>query len=246
MSRNTSILNGLDWTTVLLYLILVVMGWLSIYGASYNFDQTSIFDFDHRAGKQFVWILTSFVLGGVILLIDFKVYNSFISYVFYGLIIGLLILTIFIAPDIKGSRSWLVLGPVNFQPAELAKVATSLALAYFMGQNTRSKNSRDTFIILALILLPMLLIVMQRETGSALVFTAFFLMLYREGMNGLILLFGGLAIVLFVIVIRFGSIAVLGTEGALGIIIAATLILIIQTGYMFFVKRSQNYSSRQE
>ena len=242
MSRNISIKKGLDWTTVLLYLILVVMGWLSIYGASYDFDQTSIFDFGHRAGKQFIWILTALALGGIILLIDFKVYDSFIAYVFYGLIIGLLILTIFIAPDIKGSRSWLVLGPINFQPAELAKVATSLALARFIGQSSKNRSFRENIVIFALILTPMLFIILQKETGSALVFAAFFLMLYREGMNGLILLFGLLAVTLFIVVIRFGGVAFLGTEEALGIAISSGIILLIQIGYMYFSKQSKKAS----
>lgn len=239
MSRSFSIQKGLDWITVLLYLVLVIIGWLSIYGASYDFDQTSIFDFGHRAGKQFVWVLTSLVLGGVILLIDFKVYNSFLSYVFYGLIIVLLILTIFIAPDIKGSRSWLVFGPVSFQPAELAKVACSLALARYISENSWRKSLRDNFLIFCIMLLPMSLIVLQKETGSALVFISFFLMLYREGMNGLILLLGLLAVVLFVIIIRFGDIALLGTEGALGIVIAAGVVLLIQIGYVFFYRRNK-------
>ena len=122
MSKNVSMKYSLDWTTVFYYVVLVFMGWISIYGASYDFDQTSILDWDQRAGKQFVWILTAFGLGGMLLLIDYKMYNFF-AYFIYGFTIALLIITIFVAPDIKGSRSWLVIGPVSFQPAELAKIA---------------------------------------------------------------------------------------------------------------------------
>ena len=113
MSKNVSMKYSLDWTTVFYYVVLVFMGWISIYGASYDFDQTSILDWDQRAGKQFVWILTAFGLGGMLLLIDYKMYNFF-AYFIYGFTIALLIITIFVAPDIKGSRSWLVIGRLVF------------------------------------------------------------------------------------------------------------------------------------
>ena len=124
MSKNVSIKYALDWTTIFFYVVLVFMGWISIYGASYDFDQASIFDFSQRAGKQFIWILTGFAIGGMLLLIDAKMYSIF-SYAIYIGAILLLIITIFVAKDIKGSRSWLEFGPVRFQPAELAKMATA-------------------------------------------------------------------------------------------------------------------------
>ena len=122
-----------------MYLALVVCGWLSIYGASYDFDQSSIFSFDNRAGKQFVWMLTAFMLAGLVLLIDYKVYDSLVTNFIYIGAMLLLLLTIVgglvnlpFVPDIKGSRSWIVLGPVSFQPAELAKIATALAVARYL------------------------------------------------------------------------------------------------------------------
>ena len=118
--------------TVILYLILVLCGWISIYAASYDFDNASIFDFAERSGKQLMWIGLSLVLAFMILMVDFRVYETY-AYLFYGIIILLLIATIFLAPDIKGSRSWLVLGPVSLQPAEFAKFATALALARSFG-----------------------------------------------------------------------------------------------------------------
>src|SRR5664280_407991 len=121
MSKNVSIRYALDWTTVFYYVVLVLMGWISIYGASYDFDQASIFDFSQRAGKQFIWILTAFAIGGILLLIDSRMYSIF-AYFIYVFAIFLLIVTILaprsIAPDIKGSHSWLVFGPIRFQPAE--------------------------------------------------------------------------------------------------------------------------------
>jgi rod shape determining protein RodA len=213
------------------------MGWISIYGASYNFDQPGILDWDQRAGKQFVWILTAFGIGGMLLLVDYKMYNFF-AYFIYAATIALLILTIFVAPDIKGSRSWLVIGPVSFQPAELAKMATSLALARFMSSyNYKIKNWKDIIPLGMFILLPFILIILQKETGSALVFVALLLMLYREGMNGIVLLMIVLAIILFVVVIRF-SMATIGVEqGTVGFIAAMLLILALQLGYAFFLAR---------
>lgn len=234
VSKNVSIKYALDWTTVAYFVILVLMGWISIYGASYNFDQSGILDWDQRAGKQFVWILTAFAIGGMLLLVDYKMY-SFFAYFIYAATIALLIVTIFVAPDIKGSRSWLVIGPVSFQPAELAKMATALALSRYMSSyNYRLKSWRDLIPLGMFIMLPFTLIILQKETGSALVFLAFMLMLYREGMNGIILLLIVLAIILFVIVIRFSTVAIGIDQGTLGFLIAMGLLLVIQLGYSFF------------
>lgn len=234
MPRDTSIKYSLDWTVVGIYLFLVVFGWLNIYGASYDFDQSSIFDFSNRAGKQFVWVITAIGLAGVILLLDSRLYSYF-AYVFYGLVILLLIATIFLATDVKGSRSWLVFGPVSFQPAELAKTATALALARFMGSyNFQIKTWKELIPLGMFVFLPMVLIVMQRETGSALVFMAFLLMFYREGMNGIVLLLGVLAVLLFVLSIGFSEVPIQADSGTLGMVLAMLLVLVIQYIYAFF------------
>ncbi len=238
MSRNVSIKYSLDWTTVVYYVVLVVIGWLSIYGASYDFDKSGILDWEQRAGKQFVWILTSFALAGILLLLDYRIYNYF-AYIIYGAVLLLLIFTIVapssIVPDIKGSRSWIVLGPVSFQPAELAKIATSLVLAKFMSvYNFKLKNWKDLLRLAFFVFLPFSLIILQKETGSALVFVSFLLMFYREGMKGLVLLIGVYAVLLFVVVIKF-SIVHLQPDGAtLGIVLAMGLIVLIQFIYAFF------------
>ena len=191
--------------TVILYLILVLCGWISIYAASYDFDNASIFDFAERSGKQLMWIGLSLVLAFMILMVDFRVYETY-AYLFYGIIILLLIATIFLAPDIKGSRSWLVLGPVSLQPAEFAKFATALALARSFGTYGFSlKNRRDLFRAVFIILLPIVLIIAQKETGSALVFASLIFVLYREGLSGLFLFYGLCAVVYFVVGIRFGN-----------------------------------------
>lgn len=237
MSKSVKIKYALDGYTIALYVLLVLMGWISIYGASYDFDRMSILDWDQRAGKQFVWILTAFGLAGMIILVDYKVYNFF-AYFIYFFTILLLILTIFVAPDIKGSRSWLVFGPISFQPAELAKIATALALSRFMSSyNYKLKNWKDLIPLSMFIFVPFALIILQKETGSALVFLAFMLMFYREGMDGIILLITVLAIILFVVVVKYSETAIFMNQGTLGIVLAMGFILAIQLGYLLIVNR---------
>lgn len=239
MYKNVSIKYALDWTTVFYYVVLVLMGWISIYGASYNFDQASIFDFSQRAGKQFIWILTGFAIGGVLLLIDSKLYNIFAYFIYVAAII-LLIVTIFVAHDIKGSRSWLVLGPISFQPAELAKMATALALSKFMSSyNYKLKNWKDLIPLGLIIFSPLTLIILQNETGTALVFLAFLLMLYREGMNGIVLLIGTFAILLFVIIIKLSIVPIQVDKGTLGMVLGMIIILLVQVGYAIFFGKNR-------
>jgi rod shape determining protein RodA len=243
MSRNVSIKYALDWTTVAYFVVLVLMGWISIYGASYDFDQSSIIDFDHRAGKQFIWILTAFGIGGMLLLVDYKVYSVF-AYFIYAFAILLLIVTIFVAHDIKGSRSWLVIGPISFQPAELAKMATALALSKFMSSyNYKIKKWADLIPLGLMIFLPFALIILQNETGTALVFVAFLLMLYREGMNGIVLLLGTFAILLFIVVIRFSSFPIQTDRGTLGMVVAMGIILVVQFVYSIFIAKTTKEST---
>ncbi|MBR2166694.1 MAG: FtsW/RodA/SpoVE family cell cycle protein, partial [Paludibacteraceae bacterium] len=169
-SRSGNIWQNVDWITIGLFLVLVFFGWLNIYGASYTFDQTSIFDFSNRAGKQFVWIIGSLVLGTVLLLIDYKTYDV-LAYIAYGAMILLLLATPFLAHDIKGSLSWISLGPINLQPAEFAKCIVALAVAKYMGRyEYKLRTWRDLIVPFALIGVPALIImVLQKETGSALV-----------------------------------------------------------------------------
>lgn len=244
MSRNTNIVHRIDWLTVALYLVLVVFGWLNIYGASYDFDQTNIFDFSQRTGKQFVWILTAIGLSGIILLIDGRFYHYFAYYI-YAFVLLLLIATIFLATDIKGSKSWLVLGPISFQPAELAKMATALALAKYMsGYNYTINTWRDLVIPALLLFVPFALIILQKETGSALVFVTFLLVFYREGMNGVVLFLLLLSIVLFVLVIKYSQILILGTGGALGIVLVASLLISILLIYSSLYQKQSAIASK--
>ncbi len=126
--QQTSIFRSIDWITILLYLVMVAFGAISIYAASYDFDHASIFSFDEFSGKQIRWIGLSFVLGLIMLLVDKRMYETY-AYPIYIAVLLLLAVTIVIAPNIKGSHSWLVLGPMSLQPAEFSKFATALALA---------------------------------------------------------------------------------------------------------------------
>jgi rod shape determining protein RodA len=194
----------LDWWTVMLYLVLVIAGWFSIYAATYNYDSGNIAD-TGRADMQIIWICSSLLIGFFLLLIESDWYEVFAFWI-YILVMLLLIVTIFIAPEIKGSRSWLVLGPVRLQPAEFAKFATALVVAKVMGAyKFEIMDIRNITALLGLIFLPMLLILLQNETGSALVFLAFFLVLFREGMPGAVLFSGFAAILFFVLSVRFSD-----------------------------------------
>ena len=202
---NDSLIKSVDWFTICIYLCLVILGWFSICGASYDYGEMDFFSMDTRAGKQLLWIGCSLGLGFVILMLEEKIFDWF-AYLFYGAMMFLLLITPFIAEDTKGSYSWIKFGSVSLQPAEFAKFATALALAKFINSYHFSMDKLKCSVpVVSLILLPMVLIIMQRETGSALVYTTFFLMLYREGMPGSILFAGICAVAYFVIGIRFSQ-----------------------------------------
>lgn len=215
--RQTSVLRSIDWWTILIYIALLSFGWISVCGASYSYGETDIFSLATRSGMQIVWIGTSILLGFIILMLDDRFYDTF-AYIIYGMLLLLLFATIFNPHTIKGSRSWLVLGPLRLQPAEFAKFATALALAKLMSTYGYSINQWKHFAAaLALILLPMMCIVGQRETGSALVYLAFFLMFYREGMPGSILFTGVAMVVYFVVGIRYADVHLGGADSPVSV-----------------------------
>ena len=228
-SRSGNIWQNVDWITIGVFLLLVVFGWLNIYGASYTFDQTSIFDFSNRAGKQFTWIMGSLLMGIVLLLIDYKTYDV-LTYFAYGAMLLLLLATPFLAHDIKGSMSWISLGPVSLQPAEFAKCIVALAVAKYMGRyDYKIRTWRDLIVPFALIGVPALIImILQKETGSALVFAAFLLVFYRQGMSGYILWMCVAAVALFILSIRFGGIALPLGSGSVGMMSCMLLLTAVE------------------
>lgn len=205
------IFKSLDWTTIVIYLMMVAFGVISIYAAAYDFDEASMFAFSEFSGKQVIWISCSLLLGFVILLTDARMFETY-AYPIYALVLVLLFITPFIAPDIKGSHSWIVLGPMSLQPAEFAKFATALALAkLFAGYNFQlTANAGNFFKAVGIIIVPIVLILLQKETGSALTFLALFFVLYREGMSGLVLFAALYSVVIFVVAIKFTESAVMG------------------------------------
>ena len=204
MSGN-SLIRHIDWITVALFLLLAVFGWLNVYEASYTFDQDSIFDFSYRSGKQIVWLATALLMGGIILLLDSRIFDMS-AYILYGIMLLILIVTPLLARDIKGSLSWISLGPVSLQPAEFAKCLTALAVAKYMSRyEYHLRTWRDMVVPMLIVGVPMLIVMIwQKETGSALVLTSFILMFYRQGMSGIVLVIGIAAVMLFIIVIKFG------------------------------------------
>ena len=197
------VLRSIDWITIVIYLALLVFGWVSVCGASYTYGDTDIFNLSSRSGMQIIWIGTSIFIGLVLLLLDDRFYDTF-SYVIYAVLLLLLFATIFNPHEIKGSRSWLVLGPLRLQPAEFAKFATALAVAKLMSTYGYDIHKWKHFLAAcAIVFIPMLFIVAQKETGSALVYLSFFLMFYREGMSGSILFTAVAMVFYFVAGIKF-------------------------------------------
>lgn len=227
-TNTTSVFRNLDWITVIIYLLLVIGGIISVYAASYDFDNASIFSFDEFSGKQLRWVGLALLAGLVIILIDFRIYEAY-AYPIYGILILLLIVTIFVAPDIKGSRSWLVLGPMSLQPAEFAKFATALALSKLFSSYNFSLNSSASSYLKALIIimLPIGLILAQKETGSALAYMALFFVLYREGMSGLVLAAALCAVVFFVTTVKYTETMIMGIpSGEVSVFIMIEMLIV--------------------
>ena len=211
--RERGLKQSIDWKLVVCYLVLVVIGWFNIYASVHSSEPASMFDFASRSGKQFIWILTSLGIATFILFIlSPRVYEGLSVPIYLGTL-ALLVAVIFLGIEVKGSRSWFEFGPVRFQPAEISKISTSLMLATYMSQLGYKITKIKDFIITALIIIvPMGIIVLQSETGSALVYVGFIFMLYREGLSGWLISMLGMAILLFILTLTaspFVSILVL-------------------------------------
>ena len=230
IDKQPGILRNLDWWTIGIYLALLIFGWISVCGASYTYGETDIFSLSTRSGMQIIWIGTSLALGFVLLMLDDRFYDTF-SYVIYAVLMLLLFITIFNPHEIKGSRSWLVLGPMRLQPAEFAKFATALAVAKLMSTyGFTMANIKHFMAAVAIIILPILLIIGQRETGSALVYFSFFLMLYREGMPGSILFTGVAMVIYFVVGIKYEEVLLWNTPTSLGKFVVLLLVQLFSIG----------------
>lgn len=199
MRNDKGVLQHIDWVMVTLFLIMVLMGWLNIYAAVYNENHQNILDLSQSYGRQALWIGGAIVLALMTLVIDGKFYAAF-SYVTYGIILLLLLSTFAFARDVKGSFGWIDIGNFKLQPAEFAKFATCMALAKYLSTlDIRFQDLRTKVISSLIIGIPAVIILLQNDTGSALVFGAFIFVLYREGLSGNILLLGLVCIALFIL-----------------------------------------------
>jgi rod shape determining protein RodA len=219
MRRQESIFAGIDWVTVFLYLTLVFMGWVNIYAAVYNEEHQSILDTTQRYGKQLIRIGLAIFVALVIMLIDGKFYSTF-AIPIYVVNMLLLVIVLITARDVAGARSWIDIGPFKLQPSEFAKSATALAIAYYLSTlNIRLEDFKTKLIAVVILVIPAGLILLQNDTGSMLVFGAFALVMYREGLSGNFLLFGLAMVVLFIFSLLFTPLIMLVIIGSIGLLI---------------------------
>ena len=244
-SQKKSVFQSVDWLTIVLFMVLLGFGWLSICGACYDFGETtSLLEPGSRTRLQLIWIGIACGVGAFVMFTDDRIFDAF-AYIIYGLLLILLFITPFLARDIKGSHSWIKIGSFSLQSAEFAKFATSLAIAKFMGRYgfSLAGNWRNFLGCMLLILLPMGLIVMQRETGSALVYFSLFLMLYREGMPGSILFSGIAAVIYFVVGIRLADVVALDGVTSWGQYLVILLTLLF-TAAMLYIYEPKSGNER--
>jgi rod shape determining protein RodA len=240
-------LVNIDWWLILLYVLLVLIGWVNIYAAVYNEEHSSIFDMSQNYGKQLVWIVTSVVLVLIILITDAKFFSSF-SFVIYILMIAALIGVLVFGKEIAGSKSWFQVGSISIQPAEFAKFATNLAMAKYLSTlNLNLKNFRSLLNAVIILAIPAGLIFLQNDTGSALVYSAFIFVLYREGMPGGILIIGLVLVVLFLMALLINKFIILGILVLFAVlfiliirrtftnIMATVLVVIVASGFVLSV-----------
>lgn len=222
MARDEQLIktSTFDWLTILIYLLMVGWGWLAIYSADYNVDSPSIFSLDQSYGRQLIWIVAALVLALVILLLDHRIYPAF-GYIIYGIVMLALVSVFFLVTKrTGGALSWFEIGSFKFQPSEFAKFATALALAKFLsGYGISFKDKKTRLISFGIFVLPMMLILLQNDTGSAMVFGAFVLVLYREGLSGFWLFVGVYVGVLFLLSILVEKIILIPILFSIGLIL---------------------------
>lgn len=217
--RESGIFSNLDWFTVVLYVALVILGWLNIYASVYNEEHNQITDLSQKYGKQMIWIGSAFIIAIVILIIDGSFYAAF-AWPIYFFSLLTLIAVLFLGKEVSGSKSWFRFGEFGVQPAEFAKFCTAMALSKYLSRlDIKLTDDKTKFISASLFLIPTALVLLENETGLALVFFAFILMLYREGLSGNFLLFGVIIAVLFVLALLIDKIILIGILGGLSILL---------------------------
>ncbi len=224
MRNQFNIFKNLDKITILLFLALIFIGWINIYAAEINESHTSIFDFSQRYGKQFIWIIAAILLGLIILAFDVKFFPAF-AYVIYGGIMLLLIGVLLFGTTVNASKSWFQIGGIAIQPAEFAKYATALALAKIIyDTKSKIKTFKDLIKPVVLLAIPVMLIFLQNDTGSAIVFSTFVIVLYRENyIPGWLLLLGIFAVFLFILTLLVNEFIIIGILSSIFLLTAIIL-----------------------
>ena len=227
MRKAKNIFANIDTASVFLYILLISFGWLNIYASQYNDDTNFVIDFSSRYGKQLFFICFSLLIAFLILIIDWKFFYS-LSYIFYGIIVTSLILLLIIGGVTSGATSWFEIGNFKFQPSEFAKFATALALAkYFNMQHIKNKKFQTKFISYLIIIIPFLLIILQNDTGTALVYSSFILVLYREGLSANILIFFLIIGILFILTLLIDK------------IILSIIFTVLTIAIIFFLRKNK-------
>ena len=226
--RRSSIVPYIDWFSIGIYTFLVLIGFLNIYSAVYNPAHPWMLDFSQRYGKQFVWVMTAFLLAFLIMLTEASFFSVF-AYALYGIFVFAMLAVRFIGRDIAGSHSWFRIGAIGIQPAELGIFAINLGLAkYLSNENVKMAKTNVRLRAFAMIITPILFVVLENETGVAITYTAFIFVMYREGLSGNILLVGFIAIVLFIL-------ALVGSK----LVLTCVLIGIALVAFAVFTRRKR-------
>ncbi|MBR4197178.1 MAG: rod shape-determining protein RodA [Bacteroidales bacterium] len=215
-ARKNNIFSSVDWVTVLIYVLIVLFGWVNIYAATYDPSSTSVITMDSQHGRQLIWIGISFALALIILLIDAHIFST-AAYVIYAIAIVLLLVVLSMTA-VKGATSWIPIGPLKLQPSEIAKFATALAIAKYLGSiDIHIRDLKTKVITFALIIVPAVLILLQHDAGSAIVFSSFIVPMYRLGLSGKVLIIGILAVMLFVLSLLINPYLLIGIIAALAL-----------------------------
>jgi len=230
VEKSNNILARLDWVTVILWLAMMIMGWMNIHAAVYNEQHTSIFDMSQRYGKQLIFIIAAIVLAVMVVVTDNKLW-FFFAWFIYGFFILLLVLVLVIGKEINGARAWFGVGAFSIQPSEFAKFATGLALASYLNSKRQLLGTREMIAATAIIIAPVLLIALQPDMGSVVTYFAFFIVLYREGMSIWVFITAILAVALFLLSLILGNLPV-----AIGLLVVAAIALLVTSGYLVTLK----------
>lgn len=239
---------NVDWITVLIYIALCAVGFVNIYASIYNPDKAIGFDFASSYGKQLIYVITGLILGLSILLFDGRLFNVFAPFI-YGITILLLVVVLFVGRNVGGNQAWIPIGSFRLQPSEFAKFGTALLLARYVSTfNPKFRDFKSIIIAALIVLAPLLLIMLQPDTGSALVFLAFMFPLYREGLSGyFLLIFLGMIVlfiadflvptyILIIIITTIAGLFIYNNRRKQKIIFSTVLVTIVAIAYLFLVK----------